>query len=561
MARIIKRIVHGEHDVSIISESIAYPLPASIKKIDVEHRTLLLHASCEESRIKEYVAEGAISLYIKRKNENSELEVLYLEGIELDKVKEYGRFLEARCTLPQTLFTNSKSGELRVPFIQGMQANAELEIYPGVLSTKARLHHLSIDGCMLEVQLKECAVLKTGQDIPSISIEFPNGDGFDSPGIIQYIRPFGRSTHAAIGISFIEVDHSLQRRLLYFVNEAEREVAYRTGMSHRGDGPSSVFAMNNRAQEVDETGHQERADKLPPMVHEISEVAQQLHITLISLRNVKPVSESALYDCADTMLNLLKRNRQQFLYAICCLYEEPPWLRHSIHVAGLLCDFLVSSSDYATGAREAVVGALVHSMGKPLLLSEELPSLDATLTPSQRAMLKGHVETLGAQFNKVGWSPSRLCHDVIFNSNERLDGSGYPSGKRAEDLSDLARITAVIKIIDTLTNPRNKRSGLTPLEAYRWVNNHPELFDSKWLTRYIQRYGIYPIGSLVKFSGGFLAWVMELNKNGLPSRVKVVKNLAFVDVTLNTVLSSIDYSQIGSLECVVCPEDFQLSPC
>ena len=102
------------------------------------------------------------------------------------------------------------------------------------------------------------------------------------------------------------------------------------------------------------------------------------------------------------------------------------------------------------------------------------------------------------------------------NANERLDGSGYPAGKQAAELSERVRLISVIKIINKLTHERNGQHPRQPLDAYRWVNNCPTIYEKSLLVEYIQHFGLYPIGSLAKFSNGFLAWIMDVDEKGMP---------------------------------------------
>ena len=76
------------------------------------------------------------------------------------------------------------------------------------------------------------------------------------------------------------------------------------------------------------------------------------------------------------------------------------------------------------------------------------------------------------------------------------------------------------------------------------------------MVEFIQCYGLYPIGSLAKFSGGFLAWIIDIDSKGMPVKVNVVKNLAFMDTNIDSILDAGDFSQIGRLEGVVDPNDY-----
>lgn len=150
---------------------------------------------------------------------------------------------------------------------------------------------------------------------------------------------------------------------------------------------------------------------------------------------------------------------------------------------------------------------------------------------------------------------------MIENANERLDGSGYPAGKQGDQLSELARLVSVIKIVNTLTHERNGVPPRAPLDAYRWVHEHAAAYDRTVLVEYIQHHGLYPIGSLAKFSGGFLGWIMDVDAKGMPSKVAIVKNLAFPNTHLDSVLTVSDFMQTGKLEGIVNPADYDIRSC
>nr|WED69540.1 hypothetical protein PJ912_07175 [Pectobacterium colocasium] len=185
-----------------------------------------------------------------------------------------------------------------------------------------------------------------------------------------------------------------------------------------------------------------------------------------------------------------------------------------VQVAGKLADMLLLADPHDPYAREAVLGALLHTMGKPLLVNARLPSLKVNMNPTQKAILSGHVAVLCEKLRELGWAISPTCRDVIENANERLDGSGYPQGKRAEPLSPLVRLVSVIKAINKLRHARNGVSPRTPLAAYRKIYEANAAYDKAVLVKYVQIYGLYPIGSLAKYSGGFLGWVMDIDKKG-----------------------------------------------
>ena len=160
----------------------------------------------------------------------------------------------------------------------------------------------------------------------------------------------------------------------------------------------------------------------------------------------------------------------------------------------------------------------------------------------------------------MNWETGKACRDIIENANERLDGSGYPAAKVASELSEQTKLISVIKAVNKLTHERNGAAPRPPLDAYRWIHAQPDVYDPRIVVEYIQHYGLYPIGSLGKFSGGFLAWIMDIDGKGMPNKVQLTKNLAFQDTSIDTVLTSADFHQIGALEGIVNPDDFDVKP-
>ena len=182
------------------------------------------------------------------------------------------------------------------------------------------------------------------------------------------------------------------------------------------------------------------------------------------------------------------------------------------------------------------------------------------MNPAQRDLLKRHPDTLLKKLAALNWEPTKTCRDIIENANERLDGSGYPAGKAASRLSGQAKLLSVIKVVNKLTHERNGAAPMPPLDAYRWVYVRPDLYETEIVVEYIKHYGFYPIGSLARFSGGFLAWVMDIDGKGTPNKVQLTKNLAFPDTSIDTVLTSADFHQIGTLQGIVNPDDFGVKP-
>ena len=140
-------------------------------------------------------------------------------------------------------------------------------------------------------------------------------------------------------------------------------------------------------------------------------------------------------------------------------------------------------------------------------------------------------------------------------ANERLDGSGYPRGLKGEQLHELARLMAVVDVVDAMGRERPDRPAWAIDAIYKHLLEQPQLFDQRWVQRYVRHFGIAPIGTLVRYAGGELAWVLRVDAQGQPSRVLLTEHIAAPEPkTLGAMLEGRALAQLGKpTERVVVP--------
>ncbi|WP_277810578.1 PilZ domain-containing protein [Chromohalobacter canadensis] len=562
LAGVLRALIAKEHTITVFSKKTTKPLQGKILNLDMDTGAFELSVSDEKADIESYIYQGYLSfdVEISASSDEEDTDIYNFEKIKAQPLKKEADSYEIKCQLADALFTEETRGAVRIPLILGMYARATLEVFANELTIKGRLRNISTGGCMIDIAMEDSLPLYVNQVLPSVTLEFPNGEYFYARGRIRHMRPFGSEGHAALGIQFVEVGRDMENVLFHVVSESEREAAYRAGVDGRSVSQSAVYIPRKKEDSILKNASQKPNDSpnAPPMVKGVRTIARQLQAVLIFIKNWNAFPEETLYDCTDSLLYLVRQNRKELLYALSFLRDQPEWVRHAIQVAGCLADMVASRDPHSPHLREAVAGTLMHTMGKPLLMSEKLPSLKTNMTPQQKEILLGHVDKLLEKISELGWQPSDGCLDIIQNANELLDGSGYPAGKTSDQLSELVKQLSVIKVINKLTHERNNVSPRTPLDTYRWVHENDTQYEHAVIIDYIQQYGLYPIGSLAKFSRGFLAWVMDIDSKGKPTHVHVVKNLAFIDARIDTYLSSNDFIQIGRLVSIVNPNDLRV---
>ncbi|MDR5865201.1 PilZ domain-containing protein [Halomonas koreensis] len=562
--QVLQSLLKHEHELSLFSAALPGPLSVECLEIDLNAARLTLEVDAGGRDIEPYLVDRPLTLDIeaRRPGDAAGHDVHSIDQLRARVLKVDSQTYRLDCQLPESVFMKESRGAVRIPFVLGMRVRVEVEVYRHELSVPGLLRNLSVGGCMVDIDIADSIALSVGQVVPGVTLSFPNGESFHAEGRIAHLRPFGKHGHAAVGIQFLNLERPRAELLFHFVAETEREAVYRCGLNDKVATHSPLFIPGAKEKRLVQHEEQERRKRTrqSPLLRGVLEIAHQVQLVLMYMKNQHRFPEEMLYDSADALLFMLGQDRKAFLYALVFLRDEPGWVRHAIQVAGQLADLMLLRDPHAPQVREAVVGALLHTMGKPLLIGEALPTLKSHMKPQQKALLKTHVDTLLARLEALGWEPSPSCRDVLENANERLDGGGYPAGKREAELSELVRLVSVVKVINKLTHERNGIPPRPPLDAYRWVNDRPETYDKTVLVEYIQHYGLYPIGSLAKFSGGFLAWIMDVDAKGMPCKVDVIKNLAFPHTHIDSELTTGDFGQIGKLEGVVDPADYDIPP-
>jgi PAS domain S-box-containing protein len=115
------------------------------------------------------------------------------------------------------------------------------------------------------------------------------------------------------------------------------------------------------------------------------------------------------------------------------------------------------------------IAGLVHDIGK-ISVPAEILAKPTRLTDDEFGIVKGHALTGYQILNDVKFSWP--VAEVALQHHERLDGTGYPSGLRGDDICLEARITAVADVIEAIATHRPYRPALGLDAALDEIEQH-----------------------------------------------------------------------------------------
>jgi HD-GYP domain-containing protein (c-di-GMP phosphodiesterase class II) len=159
---------------------------------------------------------------------------------------------------------------------------------------------------------------------------------------------------------------------------------------------------------------------------------------------------------------------------------------------------------------ELALGGLLFDVGKtrvpPALLTKQ-----AVLDEVECGQMREHVRhSLDILADLPGLSPAML--EMVATHHERHDGSGYPQGLQGNAIPIAGRILGLVDTYDALTTQRAHAPGLAPHEAVAELYRaRGGLFQTELVEQFIQACGIYPTGSLVELSDGYVGVVTAVH--------------------------------------------------
>jgi putative nucleotidyltransferase with HDIG domain len=129
----------------------------------------------------------------------------------------------------------------------------------------------------------------------------------------------------------------------------------------------------------------------------------------------------------------------------------------------------------ATARRHLAVGGLLHDIGK-LSVPLEILQKPAGLTEEEFETIKRHPADGRRLLEELGGFAEEVRR-LVSDHHERLDGSGYPRGLKADEMPLETRILAVCDVYDALVSDRVYRPAWTPERALALLHEEAHAYD------------------------------------------------------------------------------------
>lgn len=232
---------------------------------------------------------------------------------------------------------------------------------------------------------------------------------------------------------------------------------------------------------------------------------------LSDIQNGQFIDAKPIIEVLTESIDLIFENSDALACVINIRKKDDYLLEHSISVS-ILISILGCYVGYdKTLVEDLAVGAFLHDVGK-INIPDKVLNKPGKLTAAEFEVMKMHVSYSKAIVDEVS-GVSEISRQIVANHHEKLNGTGYPNGLEAKDLSVFSRMIVICDIYDALTANRLYRQGVAQIKAFAILNElaiSGEL-DSHIVNQFIKSLGVYPVGTLVKLNSNKLALVEKSN--------------------------------------------------
>lgn len=209
----------------------------------------------------------------------------------------------------------------------------------------------------------------------------------------------------------------------------------------------------------------------------------------------------------DEVSESVARNRHALLGVTRLKDKDEYTYLHSVAVCTLMVNMAQHLGLEAATVREYGMAGLLHDIGK-MGIPEEVLNKPGRLTDEEFALVRGHPEFGHKQLLETADIPEAAL-DVCLHHHEKIDGTGYPFGLPADQISLAARIGAICDVYDALTSDRIYKQAWTPPEALAAMWSWEGHFEPALLFAFMQSIGVFPVGMLVRLRSNRLGVVLE----------------------------------------------------
>ena len=180
------------------------------------------------------------------------------------------------------------------------------------------------------------------------------------------------------------------------------------------------------------------------------------------------------------------------------------------------------------------VAAMLHDIAK-FDLPDKLLYKPAPLSPAEQKIMKELPKVSYEKLSLFTEISSQTRHAILLH-HENEDGSGYPFGKKGNEIHLLAKIVHVANSFDSLISPTFKTPTSIPDAVEYIMGAAGTIFNKEVVDAFVSKFALYPVGTQVKLSNGEVGIIASNEHNNLRPVIRLLNeklNYPLIDLSDN----------------------------
>lgn len=125
--------------------------------------------------------------------------------------------------------------------------------------------------------------------------------------------------------------------------------------------------------------------------------------------------------------------------------------------------------------------------------------------------VKRHPDEGALVLSRLDSGLSQRVLDAVRQEHERTDGSGYPKGLVADEITEYAQIIGLADVYEALMHERSYRPRYSSIDTIRIILKNKKVFSKKVVKALIEAFGIFPVETLVQLNTKEIGVVVKRN--------------------------------------------------
>ncbi|MCL2702246.1 MAG: HD-GYP domain-containing protein [Defluviitaleaceae bacterium] len=182
---------------------------------------------------------------------------------------------------------------------------------------------------------------------------------------------------------------------------------------------------------------------------------------------------------------------------------------HCISVSMLTTEFSKWMNLNKSEIEDMIVASSLHDIGK-LTIDSDILEKPGKLTDDEYGAMKQHVEH-GCELLELG-KVSDTIKLAVAEHHERMDGMGYPNGKKWDNISEFGSMLAIVDVYDALISKRSYRDAMCPFVAMEIMHRDKfHHFRYSMLEKFIENIVYIYMGAHVELSDNRQGEIVYIN--------------------------------------------------